>query len=64
MLLTKWYFSHSGNPDVHFTGLLVLNAKTMKEIGRAEFVLDGPAPKPLHGCFSKHKGKSIEKPRN
>ena len=47
-----------GNPDVHFTGLLVLNARTMKELGRAEFILDGPASKPLHGCFSKHKGIS------
>jgi len=45
-----------GNPDVHFTGLLVLNARTMKEIGRAEFELNGPASKPLHGCFSMHKG--------
>ena len=44
-----------GDPDVNFAGLLVLNAITMEEIGRAEFLLDGPAPKPLHGCFSSHK---------
>ena len=46
----------SGDPDVHFAGVVVLNATTMKEIGRAEFDLVGPAAKPLHGCFSPHKG--------
>ena len=50
-------FCSLGDPDVHFAGLIVLNAKTMREIGRAEFCLNGPAPKPLHGCFSTHKGK-------
>ena len=55
--ITYLTFSFSGNPDVHFTGLLVLNARTMKEIGRAEFELNGPASKPLHGCFSMHKGE-------
>ena len=34
----------------------MLNATTMKEIGRAEFDLVGPAAKPLHGCFTPHKG--------
>ena len=41
----------------------MLNARTMKEIGRAEFELNGPASKPLHGCFSMHKGKLIRKIR-
>ena len=45
-----------GDPEVHFAGVVVLNAITMKEIGRAEFDLVGPAAKPLHGCFSPHKG--------
>ena len=45
-----------GDPEVHFAGVVVLNATTMKEIGRAEFDLVGPAAKPLHGCFSPHKG--------
>ena len=49
-------FLHLGDPDVHYAGVIVLNAKTLREIGRAEFCLDGPAPKPLHGCFSPHKG--------
>ena len=45
-----------GDPQVHFAGVVVLNATTMKEIGRAEFDLVGPAAKPLHGCFTPHKG--------
>ena len=48
-----------GDPEVHFAGVVVLNATTMKEIGRAEFDLVGPAAKPLHGCFSPHKGDKI-----
>lgn len=49
-----------GDPEVHYAGVIVLNAKNLKEIGRAEFCLDGPAPKPLHGCFSPHKGMNYE----
>jgi len=49
-----------GDPDVHYAGLVVLNARTMRELGRAEFSLDGPAPKPLHGCFSAYKGMNYE----
>lgn len=48
-----------GDPEVHFAGVVVLNATTMKEIGRAEFDLVGPAAKPLHGCFSPHKGMPL-----
>ena len=50
---------HLGDPDVNFAGLIVLNAKNMRELGRAEFCLDGPAPKPLHGCFSAYKGNIL-----
>lgn len=41
-----------GEPDVNYAGLVVLDARTMTELGRAEFRLDGPAPKPLHGYFT------------
>ena len=41
-----------GKPDVKYTALLILDAKTMTEIGRAEFLLDSPVPKPLHGFFT------------
>ena len=40
-----------GKPDVTYTGLLVLNAATLAEVARVEFLLPGPVPKPLHGCF-------------
>ncbi|XP_051166797.1 carotenoid isomerooxygenase isoform X2 [Leptopilina boulardi] len=33
-------------------GLLILNATTFEEIGRATFVTSGPVPKCLHGWFS------------
>ncbi|XP_043471148.1 carotenoid isomerooxygenase isoform X1 [Leptopilina heterotoma] len=33
-------------------GLLILNAATFEEIGRATFVTSGPVPKCLHGWFS------------
>lgn len=39
-------------PEVNYTALLVLDAKTMTEIGRAEFRCVGPVPKPLHGYFT------------
>lgn len=40
-----------GHPDVHYTGLIVLDAKDLTELARAEFQLESPIPKPLHGCF-------------
>ncbi|KAF5305094.1 hypothetical protein FQA39_LY09356 [Lamprigera yunnana] len=40
-----------GRDDENHVGLLVLNAKTMKEIGRAEFHTPSPVPKCLHGWF-------------
>ena len=51
-------------PDVCYTALLVLDAKTMREIGRAEFECPGPVAKPLHGAFtginvSKRKSNKI-----
>ena len=45
-------FTTRGEPDVNYAGLVVLDAKTMTELGRAEFSLDGPASKPLHGFFT------------
>lgn len=33
-------------------GLLVLDAHSFKELGRAEFITKGPAPKCLHGWFA------------
>ena len=41
-----------GAPEVNYTALLVLDAKNMREIGRSEFRLGGPVPKPLHGYFT------------
>ena len=41
-----------GAPEVNYAALLVLDAKNMKELARAEFNLGGPAPKPLHGFFT------------
>ena len=41
-----------GVPDVNYTALMVFDAKTMVEISRAEFRLNGPVPKPLHGYFT------------
>lgn len=35
--------------------LLVLDAKTMKELGRATFSTPGPVPKCLHGWFALDK---------
>lgn len=40
-----------GNLDENRVGMLVLDAKTMKELGRAEFRTPGPIPKCLHGWF-------------
>ena len=38
--------------DPRYAALIVLDARTMEEVGRAEFRLAGPAPKPLHGYFA------------
>ncbi|KAK4884106.1 hypothetical protein RN001_000377 [Aquatica leii] len=41
-----------GGTDTNHVGLLVVDAKTMLEIGRVEFVTPTPIPKCLHGWFS------------
>lgn len=41
-----------GHGDANKVGLLVLCAKTLKEIGRCTFVTPGPIPKCLHGWFA------------
>ncbi|XP_023310515.1 carotenoid isomerooxygenase [Anoplophora glabripennis] len=46
-----------GGEDANHAGLLILDAKTFKEIGRAEFITPGPVPKCLHGWFLP-KGKT------
>jgi len=46
-----------GVPEVSWTGLIVLDAKNLTEIARAEFQLKSPVPKPLHGCFAQFKGE-------
>lgn len=40
-----------GRDDVNRAGLLILEAKNLTEIGRAEFRTPGPVPKCLHGWF-------------
>ncbi|XP_030764784.1 carotenoid isomerooxygenase [Sitophilus oryzae] len=40
-----------GGEDTNHVGLLIINAKTFKEIGRAEFKTPSPVPKCLHGWF-------------
>lgn len=40
-----------GGGDTNHTGLVILDAKTLTEIGRAEFRTPGPVPKTLHGWF-------------
>lgn len=40
-----------GNNEENRVGLLVLDAKTLKEIGRTEFKTPGSIPKCLHGWF-------------
>ncbi|CAO1425675.1 unnamed protein product [Diamesa serratosioi] len=45
-----------GHGEENRVGLLILCAKTMEELGRAEFKnLSGPVPKCLHGWFAPHK---------
>lgn len=41
-----------GREEKNKTGLLILDALTLKEIGRATFETDGPVPKCLHGWFT------------
>lgn len=45
-----------GKGDENRTGLLVLDARTMTELGRCEFSeLPGPVPKCLHGWFAERR---------
>uniref|UniRef100_A0A1Y1L6P7 Carotenoid isomerooxygenase n=1 Tax=Photinus pyralis TaxID=7054 RepID=A0A1Y1L6P7_PHOPY len=44
-----------GGADTHHVGLIVLNAKTMQEMGRTEFRTSSPVPKCLHGWFLPNK---------
>ncbi|XP_055683965.1 carotenoid isomerooxygenase [Lutzomyia longipalpis] len=44
-----------GRGDENHTGLIVLCAKTLKELGRAEFFTPTPVPKCLHGWFTPQK---------
>lgn len=45
-----------GRGNENRVGLLVLDAKTMTELGRCEFIdLPGPVPKCLHGWFAERK---------
>lgn len=44
-----------GKNSTNKVGLLVLCAKTFKEIGRTEFLTPGPVPKCLHGWFASEK---------
>lgn len=41
-----------GNGDENKVGLLVLCARTLKELGRCVFETPGPIPKCLHGWFA------------
>lgn len=42
-----------GRDDTNRVGLLCLCAKTLKELGRYEFITPSPVPKCLHGWFAK-----------
>lgn len=44
-----------GGTDTNHVGLLVLDANTFSELGRAEFYTSGPIPKCLHGWFLPQK---------
>lgn len=44
-----------GQGDENHVGLIVLCAKTFKEIGRSEFFTPSPVPKCLHGWFASKK---------
>lgn len=44
-----------GRAETNKVGLLVLDAKTFKELGRAEFETPSPVPKCLHGWFLPEK---------
>lgn len=40
-----------GKGDANRVGLIILNAETLTEVARSEFVTPGPVPKCLHGWF-------------
>jgi carotenoid isomerooxygenase len=44
-----------GKEEENRVGLLVLCAKSMKELGRCEFKTNGPVPKCLHGWYTAAK---------
>lgn len=44
-----------GGTDTNRVGLLILDAQTFTELGRAEFYTPGPIPKCLHGWFLPYK---------
>ncbi|KAF2895552.1 hypothetical protein ILUMI_10627, partial [Ignelater luminosus] len=48
-----------GNSDTNHVGLIVLDAKTFLEIGRAEFQTPSPVPKCLHGWFLHYQDKDL-----
>ena len=47
----KCFLKTYENIQIKYLGLVVLNAEDLVELGRVEFELPGPVPKPLHGCF-------------
>lgn len=44
-----------GQGDENHTGVVVLCARTLKELGRSEFFTSSPVPKCLHGWFTPGK---------
>ena len=40
-----------GGTDTNHVGIIVLDAKSFREIGRVEFETPSPVPKCLHGWF-------------
>ena len=42
--------------EQHYAGLLILDAKTFKEIGRVEMKAKGPVTGTLHGTFNMNAG--------
>ncbi|CAH2002037.1 unnamed protein product [Acanthoscelides obtectus] len=46
-----------GRTDTNHAGLLILDAQSLTEIGRAEFTTPGPVPKCLHGWFCRKDGQ-------
>lgn len=47
-----------GNGDENRVGLIVLCAKSFKELGRSVFITPGPVPKCLHGWFASSVNKN------